>query len=236
MRARGVDAVSRAPTATLRAFMALALVAVFGPALACQKAEPQEGTLRPLPPAASPVPAALPDPERAGGHVGRAPRRLTVAQLRESIRVTTGREWRGIAAANGLQVTLGQADYAFVNAESTEANLVFAKFLEDGAREVCRETAQADLRAPSPAERVLARELPDTAVGKMDGLDEPTIKRHLDYLSTRFWGQPLGGEELERWAATWKAVAARAEAIKQRDQALAAMCVALLTDPRFITY
>lgn len=231
MRVRGGVA-GRAPTGSLCALMALAL----GPVLACQKSEPREGTLRPLPPGASPAPAALPDPERSGGHVGRAPRRLTVAQLRESIRVTTGREWRGIAAANGLQVTLGQADYAFVNAESTEANLVFAKFLEDGAREVCRETAQDDLRAPRAAERVLARELPDTVVGKIDDVDEPTIRRHLDYLSTRFWGQPLGGEELDRWVATWRAVAARAEAIKQREQALAAMCVALLTDPRFITY
>jgi hypothetical protein len=225
----------RALDSTRIAAPAVALHGLVALALACQKIEaPQEGTLRPLPPPpGAATPAALPDPERAGGHVGRAPRRLTVAQLRESIRVTTGREWRGLT---GVAASLGQADFAFINAESTEANLVFAKFLEDGAREVCRDTAQADLKLPKAADRVLARELPDNVMGKIDGVDDATIKRHLEYLSTRFWGQPLAGQELDRWVASWKGFAARAEAIKLRDQALSATCVALMTDPRFITY
>jgi hypothetical protein len=205
-------------------------------ASACQtKDSAREGSLRPLPPSGDPTAAPLPDPEREGGHVGRAPRRITVAQLRESIRVATGREWRGL---NAVAASLGQADYAFVNAESTEANLVFAKFLEDGAREVCRETAQADLRAPRAADRVLARELPDGIATGIDGLPEAAVRKNLGYLSTRFWGQPLeaDAEELGRFVAAWKAMAARAESIRQRDQALTGLCVAFMTDPRFITY
>src|SRR6185312_10998094 len=94
---------------------------------------PHAGELSPVPDG-HPAITALPDPELQGGHVGRAPRRITTAQLKSSIRVTTGRDWSQI---DNLAASLGQADYALLNAESTETNLVFAKFLEDGAREVC---------------------------------------------------------------------------------------------------
>jgi hypothetical protein len=57
------------------------------------------------------------------------------------------------------------------------------------------------------------------------------------YLSTRFWGSPLQGEELTRWSAFFTKAAARAEAITNgRDQALAAVCIAMMTDSRFLTY
>jgi hypothetical protein len=202
-------------------------------ASACQTNDSaREGSLRPLPPSGDPTAAPLPDPEREGGHVGRAPRRITVAQLRESIRVATGREWRGL---NAVAASLGQADYAFVNAESTEANLVFAKFLEDGAREVCMAAAGADNRQPVAASRVLSREVPD-GIGRLTDIDDQSAKRNLLYLSTRFWGSPLADAELDDWLRTFKAAAARAEAIGRREQAWAAMCIALMTDPRFITY
>ena len=49
----------------------------------------------------------LPDPDLQGGHVGRAPRRLTVAQLNASILITTGRQWSQI---DNLAASLGKAD------------------------------------------------------------------------------------------------------------------------------
>jgi hypothetical protein len=116
---------------------------------ACSNQAPDAAPAAAVPAQLEPVPAghppivAPPDPELAGGHVGRAPRRLTTAQLKASIRVTTGRDWSQI---DNLAASLGRADYALVNAEATETNLVFAKFLDDGAREVCLAAADADLK------------------------------------------------------------------------------------------
>ncbi|MBE2251560.1 MAG: hypothetical protein IAE78_18605 [Myxococcus sp.] len=174
----------------------------------------------------------LPDPEENQGHVGRKPRRITVAQLRESILTTTGRQWSQI---NALAASLGQPDYALTVSESTEANLVFAKFVEDGAREVCLAVASADLARPNAADRVL---FPDVTVANRDftTMTDDAIKANLSYLSVRFWGQPFAPAERDAWTATFKTVAARAKTINRPEQAWGAMCVAFMTDPRFITY
>ncbi|MFN7132866.1 MAG: hypothetical protein ACK4N5_12360 [Myxococcales bacterium] len=174
----------------------------------------------------------LPDPELQGGHVGRAARRLTVRQLKKAIVVATGREWRSL---DNLAASLGQADYALVNAEGTEPNLVFAKFLEDGAREVCLEAARADLAAASPAERVLAREFP-ADLKDLRMVHQDDVLKNLTYLSTRFWGQPLKAPELEKWVQLYRDAATRAQTVGRREQALAVVCIAMMTDPRFLTY
>ncbi|MCA2977115.1 MAG: hypothetical protein INH41_27545 [Myxococcaceae bacterium] len=174
----------------------------------------------------------MPDPETNQGHVGRKPRRLTVAQLRESIITTTGRPWSQLDA---LASSLGQPDYALTVSESTEASLVFAKFLEDGAREVCLATATADLAAASPDARVLTPGV-TVARGDFTTLSDAQVRATLEGLSVRFWGQRLSDDELATWSQTFRAVAARAKAVNQPAQAWGAMCVAFMTDPRFITY
>lgn len=200
-------------------------------AAGCARTNDPTAQLTPLDPS-HPAVTPLPDPEAQGGNVGRAPRRLNVAQLRQSILVTTGREWTDLP---NRAASLGQADYALVNAEGTEPNLVFTKFLEDGARVVCRDTANADRNIPLAQDRVLSRALPDGNVD-LESIPDESYRQNLIYLSTRFWGQPLGGAELEAWLGTYKAVAARAESINARHQAQAAMCIAFMTDPRFVTY
>lgn len=174
----------------------------------------------------------LPDPELQEGRVGRSPRRITVAQLGRSIEVAVGRPWTQL---DSRASSLGKADYALVNQENTEPNLVFAKFLEDGAREVCLAQASAELGLATPEERVLTRTLPG-AVGDLRELSDAQVRELLVYLSTRFWGMPLEGEELTRWAGFFTQAAARAETIRRRDHGLAAVCIALMTDSRFLTY
>jgi hypothetical protein len=197
---------------------------------------PQDGQLTPIDMTTHPPLDLLPDPELQGGHVGRAPRRITVAQLKQSIVITTGRQWSQI---DNLAGSLGQADFANVSSESIEPNLVFAKFVEDGAREVCLATAQADLAQPIAADRILSPEVPAT-VTDFTTLGDEVIGKNLIYLSTRFWGQPLGGDELVSWTETFKGVATRAKAIgattAARRQVWGAMCVGMMTDPRFVTY
>jgi hypothetical protein len=189
----------------------------------------QSAQLDPIPDS-HPALTALPDPELSDGHVGRAPRRITVAQLKSSIQITTGRQWSQI---DNLAASLGSADYALVNAEATEPNLVFAKFLEDGAREVCLATAQADIAEPNADNRVLA---PKLAVDDFTKLSDGSVRDNMVYLSTRFWGQPLAGPELDQWTNSFKGFAARAQSAKVKNQAWGAICIALMTDPRFSTY
>ncbi len=189
------------------------------------------GQLTPVQTPKDPAVVPLPDPEAQGGHVGRAPRRLTVAQLKASIQVATGRQWSQI---DTLAASLGKADYALVNTESTEPNLVFAKFLEDGAREVCLATATADGARPA-AERVLSPEVPQEVTDPR-AVGDAVVRKNLVYLSTRFWGSPLAGAELDRWAGAFPGMAARAMAINKREQAWGTLCIALMTDPRFLSY
>ncbi len=193
---------------------------------------PRPGTLNPVDMSNHPPIVALPDPELQGGHVGRAPRRITVAQLKASILTVTGRQWSQI---DTLAASLGKADFALVNAESTEPNLVFAKFLEDGAREVCTLTAAADLTVPNAADRVLSPEVP-ASITDLSKIDAATAKKNLVYLSTRIWGQPLAGTELDTWATSFSTMAARAQLTNKKREAWGAICIAMMTDPRFITY
>ncbi|NOJ92723.1 hypothetical protein D7W82_04615 [Corallococcus sp. CA049B] len=174
----------------------------------------------------------LPDPEAQGGSVGRAPRRLTVAQLKESIRIAVGMEWDELESR---AQSLGRADYALITSENTEPNLVFARFLDDGARKVCIAQAQKDIAQADVGLRTLGRTLP-SPMSDLTKLTDAQVDETLVYLSTRFWGAPLAGEELTRYATFFRKAAARAETLKKRDQALAVVCIAMLTDSRFITY
>lgn len=216
----------------MRRLMMLALLALG--ATACQEAPPPpsivDGVLEPVAnPHGDPMP--MPDLEQQS-RVGRSPRRITVNQLGRSIEVAVGRPWTQL---EGRATSMGRADYALVNVESTEPNLVFAKFLEDGAREVCLTQANDEVRAAVP--RVLTRTLPGTAaVGDLRKLTDPQVRELLVYLSTRFWGAPLEGEELTRWAGFFTKAATRAETINQRHQSVAAVCIAMMTDSRFLTY
>ena len=220
----------------MRRLVALALLAL-APACSSKPEDkpvmaPVDGTLEPV---SNPHDAVtpLPDPEMQQGSVGRAPRRITVSQLDMSIRTAVGRPWTSLDA---LAPSLGRADFANVSTENIEPNLVFAKFLEDGAREVCLTQAAAELTQTDPNLRTLARTLPTGAVGDLTKLTDAQKTELVVYLSTRFWGAPLAGAEQTQWKNFFTQAASRAEAIKKRDQALAALCIAMMTDTRFFTY
>ncbi len=205
-------------------------------ALGCSKgstaAVDQPGSLAPVElPTDHPVLTPLPDPEMNGGHAGRAPRRISVPQLKQSILTVTGKQWTQI---DNLAASLGQADFAITVSDATEPNLVFAKFLDDGAREVCLSVARDDLNRAQDA-RVLWPEVPGTG-RDFTVLDDATIAKNLGTLSVRFWGSPLDSTELTDWTATFKKLAARAKTINKPEQAWGSICVAMMTDPRFITY
>lgn len=203
-----------------------------------EKPAPVDGTLEPVGNPHGPDDfQPLPDPEAQGGSVGRQPRRLTVSQLDQAIFHAVGRRWDGTDGIDARAPSLGRADYALVNSENTEPNLVFAKFLEDGARRVCLNQARAEVLLTDPAARALSRTLPGTW-GDLRQLSDAQVQEFLVYLSTRFWGSPLQGEELTKWSGLFRQAAIRAETAvpKKRADALALICIAMLTDARFITY
>ncbi len=213
----------------MRALIITTLVAAL--AAGCSPAKDQPATLEPVATPGGDLPV-LPDPDLQGGNVGRAPRRITVEQLRRSIEAAVGRPWTGLAA---VADSLGEADFAMVVSDSAEPNLVFAKFLEDGARSVCVAQANADIAAATAPARILARQLPDSLTN-LTTLTDEQISANLVYLSTRFWGWPLEGAELQQWTALFRQLATRAQAVGKRAHALAGVCIALFTDPRFSTY
>ncbi|MDQ3266769.1 MAG: hypothetical protein M3Y59_24475 [Myxococcota bacterium] len=213
----------------MRGLIITTLVAAL--AAGCSPPKDQPATLEPVATPGGDLPV-LPDPDLQGGNVGRAPRRITVEQLRRSIEAAAGRPWTGLAS---VADSLGEADFAMVVSDSAEPNLVFAKFLEDGARSVCVAQANADLAASTASARILARQLPDSLTN-LTTLTDEQIAANLVYLSTRFWGWPLEGAELQQWTALFRQLATRAQAVGKRAHALAGVCIALFTDPRFSTY
>lgn len=172
----------------LTALLALATGCTQGSVDAPSKPVPLDAQLDPVPnPHGGSTPIdPLPDPEAQGGSVGRAPRRLTVAQLKESIKVAVGMEWDELEAR---AQSLGRADYALITTENTEPNLVFARFLDDGARKVCIAQAQKDIAQTDLALRTLGRTLP-TPMSDLTKLTDAQVNETLVYLSTRFWGAP----------------------------------------------
>jgi len=151
--------------------------------------------------------------------------------LKQSIVTVTGRQWSQI---DNLAASLGQADFALTVSDATEPNLVFAKFLEDGAREVCLAAARDDLNRAQDA-RVLWPDVPGTG-RDFTVLDDATIQKNLGTLAVRFWGSPFDTQELTTWTDMFKRIAGRAKTANRPEQAWGAICVAMMTDPRFITY
>ncbi|WP_224364909.1 hypothetical protein [Hyalangium versicolor] len=223
----------------MRRLIALALLAL-APACSNKSDEtslppPTEGQLDPIPNPHEGTVTPLPDPEAQSGSVGRAPRRLTVDQLDKSITTTVGRPWTDL---NKYAPSLGRADYALVNTENTEPNLVFAKFLEDGARVVCLAQATDEVKKSATTQHVLTATFttPTGPVGDLTKLTDAQVTDAVVYLSTRFWGSPLQGEELPKWKNFFTQAATRSKTINKPEQALAAVCIALMTDSRFLTY
>jgi hypothetical protein len=217
----------------MKRLLALTLAALtFGCTKAPGSTPENPGTLTPVElPSDHPVINPLPDPEANGGHAGRAPRRISVPQLKQSIVTVTGRQWSQI---DNLAASLGQADFALTVSDATEPNLVFAKFLEDGAREVCLAAARDDLNRAQDA-RVLWPDVPGTG-RDFTVLDDATIQKNLGTLAVRFWGSPFDTQELTTWTDIFKRIAGRAKTANRPEQAWGAICVAMMTDPRFITY
>jgi hypothetical protein len=215
-----------------------------------------------LPPAHPPV--LIAEPASGDDHVGRAARRLSVDQLRASLLAATGFTWvaqRNVSDPDSptgttrlpdadmleaLAATLGRADYLTTTKEGLDPALTFAKLSGDAARSACRASVVADVAIPEAhkRERRLLRH-----VGPQDTFSSnaPGVRENLAYLALRFWGRRVdpGDAGLGPLIVLFER-ASTAPASKDADgidRAAAtpadgwrAVCIAMATDPQFLTY
>ena len=208
---------------------------------------------------------ALPvgEPASNNDHIGRAARRLSVEKLRASLLAATGFTWvasRRVSdpdAPGGstpvpdadmleaLAATLGRPDYITSTSESIEPAVTFAKLAGDAARSACRASVNADVAA-GETRRILRFVGPaDTLASNAEG-----VRKNLAYLALRFWGRSIAKESAELGplvtlferastapAGKDKGGAARSVEVKATPaDGWRAVCIAMATDPQFLTY
>jgi len=174
----------------------------------------------------------------------RGTRRLSVDMLEGSVPVVAGTSADGAPiqwsrtvkgqpvsrfALSEYGAALGRPDYRTTTEEPTEPNALYAKFMDDMARDVCAQMITADAARPDPSTRALARFAP---------LDEPgdpaAVNENLRYLKLRFLGQHAEDGD-DAAVADLRAVYDAAAATTPRE-GWRAVCVALFDSPAFHVY
>jgi hypothetical protein len=200
------------------------------------------------------------DPSSNDDHVGRAPRRLDVDQLRAALLAATGFTWVAsrrvsdpdspsgfsqLPDADMLEAysaTLGRPDYVNATSESLEPAVTFAKLSGDAARVACRLAVRADLEGKTPPNRILRHIGPNETAQ-----NRAAVRTNLRYLVLRFWGRKVGDEDpsLEPLATLFERASTASASTDQNGtkrpaatpaDGWRAVCIAMATDPQFLTY
>lgn len=178
------------------------------------------------------------------GTASASARRLSVAQLKDSLPVVLrGHGWK-VGNADGFDAragTLGVPDYVSSVEENLEATPLYLKFMADMARDACNRAVTADAAQPDATQRAVLR--------FVEPLDTPSgspakVEENLRYLRLAFLGQRSGGADDPALAQLRglfdQAVSAAAGGnVPSRAHVLEGwrtVCVALLTSPEFHLY
>jgi hypothetical protein len=164
----------------------------------------------------------------------RVRRRMDVDQLAASIETVTGFAWTdadGNDRFEELAETLGKPDYVDSTQEDLSPSLVFQKFLGDAAHATCDRLMAAESER-APASRIYYVHADEDSTVEAD---PAAVEANLRHLMLRFHGRsvPEGAPELQRW--TWLLESATFVAGEPR-KGWHAVCVGLITHPRFYTY
>lgn len=176
----------------------------------------------------------------------RSTKRLTVDMLEASLPVIAGVDGAGapitwtikgggntqLAALgdNALGKTLGRPDYAQTTDEPALPTPLYAKFMDDMARDVCTKMVAADVAAGESGARTLTR-----FASLSDATDLTAIRTNLRYLSLRFLGQKVADND-EDTVAPLLALFQAAAGATDGKAGWTAVCVGLLTSPAFHIY
>jgi hypothetical protein len=176
----------------------------------------------------------------------RLPQRLTVSMLAHSLPIVAGDDADGqpirwtIPRGNGRQVdalspdglarTLGHPDYIQITEEPAEPTPLYAKFMDDMARDVCTKMVRADAAIGATGERTLTRSAP------LDGeVEASALRRNLRYLMLRFHAHKVDDDDVAG-VADLQELFETAAAGGQTRAGWAAVCVALFESPSFHIY
>ena len=183
------------------------------------------------------------DPVELGDQPYRPRRRMDVRQLENSLRrVSGGIEWRINSNTTGFERyarTLGEPDYVERTVEDREVSVLFLKFLDDAARDICDELIEQEWQEDA-TDRVFM-----VHAGMTDTLasNEDAIRENLRYLLLRFHGRRVAVDsaELQPWTQLLNdvAVASQGEgedAMPEYRPAWESVCVTLINHPDFFTY
>ena len=185
-------------------------------------------------------PSVHPDPF-VPSPVPRAGRRLTLDQLEQSISVLFGTDAEGqpirwARTINGRSVSLlsdgeygtllGRPDYLEVTSEERIPSLLYAKFMEEMGRDLCRQVVVSDWAKTDADSRTLVRY---AGLAETDG---DNVKANLRYLLMRFWGRRGSPELLDALADVFRDASRSADV----QAGWRAVCVALVSAPAFHIY
>lgn len=221
-----------------RALLTAALAALLG----CSSSDRglDQGGGQPAPPVDHPL----------GNGLSANPRRLSADQWGASMGVIfgTGVDGKPIAWKAGTRPALDQAtiaqsfgepDYITTTEEDLSPSVLYAKYTDDAARDLCGQAQAADAVRTDAKTRVLTRFVaPTDTVATNQG----AIDHNLRYLKLRFHGvkiEPTDTASLDglRKLFTTAATASTApDLAKKNDEAWLAVCVALVTAPEFHIY
>ena len=169
------------------------------------------------------------------GQAGRDFRRMDIDQLSASIERVTGHAWtresggEQIDRFNELGPTLGVPDYIEVVEDTLSPSLLFQKFLDDAALDVCPKLVQDDLQHAEGSRRFIRH------VDPSDTADSPQMTRTIQDALLRFHGKSLAddSQELAEWTFLMRSLNEVASEPQTRWESL---CVALITHPDFYLY
>jgi hypothetical protein len=202
----------------------------------------------------------LAEPTSNGGRVGRAARRLDVDQLRQSLLAATGYTWVATRRVldpdspsgftqlpdadilDALGATLGRPDFVTSTSESIDPAVTFAKLVNDAARVACRLSVAADVKGEGTRHILVHAGADDTVAA-----GGAKIRQNLSFLALRFWGRTIPPDatelaplfrlfELASTAPAGKDAGGAARAAAAPADGWRAVCIAMATDPQFLTY
>jgi hypothetical protein len=177
---------------------------------------------------------------------GRTPRRLGVDQLRASLIAATGYGWmenhrvpdpdqvygsddREADMLDVLAPTLGRPNFRTSTSETVEPSITFTKAAGDAARSACKRAVAMET-GKGTAPILLAHVKPaDTLQSSPDA-----VRANLRYLVLRFWGRVVAPGDPE--LAPLEQLFDRATHAGAPGDGWRAVCIALATDPQFLTY
>ena len=164
-----------------------------------------------------------------GKTVGRLGRRMSVDQVKASVEyLFPGITWTGSSRTvrnefQRLSRTLGKADYINLTRNMIEPNMLFMKYMDDMAGQVCKKAIAHDQGEPTEAKRMFVRYPKD-------------IDKNLRFVRLKFHGIYVPETSTASITGLAKLYSDILAATRDSKRAWEGVCVAVLTAPEFFAY